>query len=145
MNVLILLKHVFYTLHLLLYCILLYFSYYSRDAACKEGFDSLRDINKSPKAKITIRISSKLSWYIESEKSLVFPDLYFSTPRSYYTASYQTSLGCVQVKTSSSTVWLILIIIVLIIVIIGLVYYQRNYRYVPITERKRIDLPKTEA
>lgn len=76
---------------------------------------------------------------------MVYPDLYISPPRGYYTASYQTSLGCVQVKTSSSTIWLILIIILLVIVIIGLIYYQRNYRYVPITERKRIDLPKTEA
>lgn len=80
-----------------------------------------------------------------NEKSLEFPDMYLTPVLSYYSASYTTSLGCVHVKTSSSTGWLVFIIILLVIVIIGLVYYQRNYRYVPITERKRVDLPKVEA
>mgnify|MGYP006895513125 CR=1 FL=1 len=39
--------------------------------------------------------------------------------------------------------WLLwVIILVLVCIIIFLIYYRRNYRYLPITERKRIDQPE---
>lgn len=39
--------------------------------------------------------------------------------------------------------WLLwIIILVLVCIILFLVYYRRNYRYLPITERKRIDQPE---
>ena len=42
--------------------------------------------------------------------------------------------------------WLLwVIILVLVCIIIFLIYYRRNYRYLPITERKRIDQPEDRA
>ena len=39
--------------------------------------------------------------------------------------------------------WLLwIIILVLVCIIVFLIYYRRNYRYLPITERKRIDQPE---
>lgn len=42
--------------------------------------------------------------------------------------------------------WLLwVIILVLVCIIFFLIYYRRNYRYLPITERKRIDQPEDRA
>lgn len=71
--------------------------------------------------------------------------MYESPAPFYYTGNYKNSLGCIQEETNGVNVFLIIVIIILIAVICGLVYYQRNYRYVPITERKRIDMPKEIA
>ena len=53
------------------------------------------------------------------------------------------SRSCNGVLCVESSNWLLwLIIIVLVCVIIILLYYRKNYRYLPITERKRIDDPE---
>ena len=49
----------------------------------------------------------------------------------------------VIVRKSNWLLWVI--ILVLVCIIIFLIYYRRNYRYLPITERKRIDQPEDRA
>ena len=57
-----------------------------------------------------------------------------------YVAEKHTILGCSSVEETTSTWWLVLIIVVLIIVIAVLLYWKRNYKYVAITQRKKVSI-----
>ena len=56
-----------------------------------------------------------------------------------YVAEKRSILGCSSVVSHTSW-WLILIIVVLIIVIVVLLYWKRNYKYVAITQRKKVSI-----
>ena len=88
----------------------------------------------------------------DSSKKIEFPDL---STNSVLSCEWVSDTGCkeysagsgedgdVNVVIKRSSNWFLwLIIIVLVCVIVFLLYYRKNYRYLPITERKRIDDPE---
>ena len=76
-------------------------------------------------------------WFVARKDVISLPTL---EREAVYVAEKHSILGCSSVEETTSTWWLVLIIVVLIIVIAVLLYWKRNYKYVAITQRKKVSI-----